>query len=235
MRSNGVSPHDPDALNRIQWGRICPNVSSFAWAKGKGFAEYVELVVAYQGQGRQSEWSYRWNPQVGLNNEVSPDDKKLPPDFQKVASIPVSPHSPEERKKDVDDVMTWMCSKKPNSLDLTGDFKNFDQLLPKKKGQKPEDLVKESEGTLDWMKNKWVKPSDNNGDVPDFNKLGLIPVPTNKESLESDWNRQPLDKIPGVPDEELLCSSTFEFLSKKQKDNNNNCSVCWWLSGRKSA
>jgi hypothetical protein len=76
-----------------------------------------------------------------------------------------------DRKKDVDDVRTWLRSKKADSLDPAGDFKKIDQLLPKKKGQKPEDRAKEIEGALDWMRNKGMKPSDDGDDVPAFNKL----------------------------------------------------------------
>ena len=54
-------------------------------------------------------------------------------------SVPVSRHSPEERKNDVDDILDWIRSKKDDLKDPTGEIKKVEQLLPQKSVQKPQD------------------------------------------------------------------------------------------------
>ena len=89
--------------------------------------------------------------------------------FGKLNSVPVSQHSPEERKKDMEDILDWIRSKKDDSKDPTGVFKKVDQLLPEKPSWKiehmrlnsvrvsqrsPEERKKDVEDILDWIPSK---------------------------------------------------------------------------------
>jgi hypothetical protein len=87
---------------------------------------------------------------------VSPDDKELQEGFDKLPSIPVSRRSPEKRKADDDDVITWLRNGMSDSEDPTGEFKKIDQMLPKKKGESPQDRARDIESGLDWCRNKGV-------------------------------------------------------------------------------
>jgi hypothetical protein len=60
-----------------------------------------------------------------------PDDEEDVPPFDKLNSIPITRRTPEDRKKDVDDALTWIRNGKDDSDDPTGDFEKIDQLLPK--------------------------------------------------------------------------------------------------------
>jgi hypothetical protein len=77
-------------------------------------------------------------------------------------------------------VMTWMHSNKPDSLDPTGDFKKIDQLMPLRQGQTPEDQVRDIVGAMDWTRNQ--EPDDKE-EVPPFDKLNSIPI-TRRRSQE---------------------------------------------------
>ena len=63
-------------------------------------------------------------------------------------------------------VLNWLRKGKDSKVDTTGDFAKVEQLLPKKKGQKPEDRAKDIESVLDWMQNKNLS----SGDVTDSPK-----------------------------------------------------------------
>ena len=54
-------------------------------------------------------------------------------------SVPVSRRSPKELKNDVGDIRYWICSKKDDLKDLTGEINKVEQLLPQKSVQKPQD------------------------------------------------------------------------------------------------
>jgi hypothetical protein len=92
-----------------------------------------------------------------------------------VPSFPPQPRGPS-CQEDIDNVLTWIRSKKVDSNDPTGgDFKKIDQLLSMKRGQEPEDRACDIEAALDWMCNTGVSPADD--DVVDkLNKDGCIPV-----------------------------------------------------------
>ena len=57
-------------------------------------------------------------------------------------------------------MLNWLRKGKGSKVDTTGDFAKVEQLLPKKKGQKPEDRAKDIESVLDWMRNKDLSPGD---------------------------------------------------------------------------
>ena len=63
-------------------------------------------------------------------------------------------------------MLNWLRKGKDSKVDTTGDFAKVEQLLPKKKGQKPEDRAKDIESVLDWMQNKNLS----SGDVTDSPK-----------------------------------------------------------------
>merc|ERR1712106_326118 len=76
---------------------------------------------------------------------------------------------------DVDAVMNWLRNPEDESLDPSGDFTRVDQMIPKKKGQKPKDRARDIESALDWMRNHDVSPDDEEF-VDEFEKLGSIPM-----------------------------------------------------------
>ena len=61
--------------------------------------------------------------------------------FGQLNSVRVSQRSPEERKKDVEDILDWIRSKKDDWKDPTGVFKKVDQLLPEKPSWKIEHMI----------------------------------------------------------------------------------------------
>jgi hypothetical protein len=56
----------------------------------------------------------------------------------------------------VDNVLTWIRSKKEDSKEPTDEFKKIDQLMPAKRGQPSENRARDIESALDWMRNKRV-------------------------------------------------------------------------------
>ena len=110
------------------------------------------------------------------NNEVDPKDRTLPLFLGVDEGGPMQQfvRSPEERKKQEDDIMKWLLNLKVSSLDPTSDFE-VDELLPKKPGQKAKDRAKQIEGGLDWMRNKGMKPFQDDS-TPPIEKLGSIPI-----------------------------------------------------------
>merc|ERR1711935_1144789 len=110
------------------------------------------------------------------NNDVSPHDESLKPDFDLLPSVPISRRTPEVRKEDMDNVLGWLRQNKDPSFDLSGEFTKVDQFLPEKKGQKPKERAREIENTLDWMRSAALKPSAEL-DIPlGFEKLGSVPI-----------------------------------------------------------
>ena len=61
--------------------------------------------------------------------------------FGKLNSVRVSKRSPEKCKKDVEDILDWIRSKKDDWKDPTGVFKKVDQLLPEKPSWKIEHMI----------------------------------------------------------------------------------------------
>jgi hypothetical protein len=57
-----------------------------------------------------------------------PDEETVPFELLTVRSIPVSYRSPEERKKDIDDILIWRRHGKPETddTDTTDEFKKID-------------------------------------------------------------------------------------------------------------
>jgi len=108
------------------------------------------------------------------NHDVSPStvDEN---EFKKLGSVPLSRRSPEERQSELNDVLTWLRNKKPDSMDPSGQFKKIDQMLPRKKNQRTKDRANDIESALDWCRNNGVRPGDEDGNVPGFNKIGSVP------------------------------------------------------------
>ena len=87
----------------------------------------------------------------------------------------MSRRSPEERKKDVDNVLNWLRNGQHYSMDPTGEFKKIDQMLPQKRKQSPKDRARDIEGALDWMRNNGVSPFDDDV-TKKFEKLSSVPI-----------------------------------------------------------
>ena len=50
--------------------------------------------------------------------------------IEKLGSIPVSRRTPEDREKDIDDIVRWLRNGKDDSDDPTGEFENINQMVP---------------------------------------------------------------------------------------------------------
>ena len=79
----------------------------------------------------------------------------------------MSRRTPEERAKDLEDILNWMRNKgKDDDVnDPTGNFRKFDLMLPNKRDQTPEERAREIKGSLDWMRNNGVSPDDDDAIV----------------------------------------------------------------------
>merc|ERR1712048_1416024 len=88
----------------------------------------------------------------------------------------ISKRTPEQRAKDLRDIMSWMRNLEDGSLDPTGDFRKIDSILPKKRGQSKRERALEIENALDWVRNTSAFPGYDSENVSDFTKLGSIPV-----------------------------------------------------------
>merc|ERR1712244_89626 len=106
----------------------------------------------------------------------STDDITTSP-LAKIPSFPIERRSPEDRRKDVDDITDWIRKGRPDDADTpSNEFSTIDQMLPSKKNQSPDDRAKDVEGMLNWMRSNNI-PS----------------VSTSDDSINS-----PLDKIPSA-------------------------------------
>merc|ERR1712203_1167463 len=112
-----------------------------------------------------------WSREKG----VEPASLKPVPDFDKLPSKAVSRKTPEDRKKDVEDVVDWLRSGKPVTKDIEETFETIDQLLPEKPEEKPQDRAKDIESVVDWCREKGVSPASLKP-VPDFDKVPSKPV-----------------------------------------------------------
>ena len=65
--------------------------------------------------------------------------------IEKLGSIPVSRRTPEDREKDIDDIVRWLRNGKDDSDDPTVEFEKIDQMVSSKPGQKPKDRARDIE------------------------------------------------------------------------------------------
>jgi len=108
----------------------------------------------------------------------------------KVGNLPISRRSPEERKKDVNDVLSWIRGDRIADLDPSGEFGKLDHILPVKKKQSSKNRARDIECTLDWCRSLGVRPA-NIDSIPDSIKMNSIPIPV--RGLEE--RRRELDNI----------------------------------------
>ena len=67
--------------------------------------------------------------------------------IEKSGSIPVSRRTPEDREKDIDDIVRWLRNGKDDSDDPTVEFEKIDQMVSSKPGQKPKDRARDIESS----------------------------------------------------------------------------------------
>ena len=65
--------------------------------------------------------------------------------IEKSGSIPVSRRTPEDREKDIDDIVRWLRNGKDDSDDPTVEFEKIDQMVSSKPGQNPKDRARDIE------------------------------------------------------------------------------------------
>ena len=107
------------------------------------------------------------------NHNISTDDDILPA-LSKTGNLPISRRSPEERKKDVNDVLSWIRGDKVSALDPSGVFRKLDHLLPEKKKMSSKNRAREIERTLDWCRSLGVKPADIDS-IPGSIEMNSVP------------------------------------------------------------
>jgi hypothetical protein len=118
--------------------------------------------------------------------------KESPEAFKKLESIPVRDRrSPEEKAKDVEDIMEWLRSPKDKEGLETAPFQKVDQLLPEKPGQNPKERAKDIDNILTWLRHDGVDLAKD--DSPDaFKKIANVPMP---DGRTPDENAKDIDAI----------------------------------------
>jgi hypothetical protein len=115
---------------------------------------------------------------------VDPEDIDDETAFSKLGSIPMTQSMPEERKKEVENVLRWLGDGKPIDHDSADEFRRLDQILPTKKGESPEDRARDIESALDWCRSNNVSSIDEDV-INNFSKIASFPL-----SLRSPEDRQ---------------------------------------------
>merc|ERR1712032_1688718 len=107
-------------------------------------------------------------------------ERETPSGMEKIPSIPVKRRSPEDRQKDVDNIIDWIRKGRPSNLDSpTNEFKTIDQMLPTKKKQSADDRANDVEGVLNWIRTNNIPsvPTFDENELPSgIDKLSSIPV-----------------------------------------------------------
>jgi len=165
------------------------------------FSRLDQILPKRKGQpledrARDIEQALDWT----RNYFVSAEPPEADGEFNTVGLLGLTRRTPEERKGDVDAVMSWMRSSKPESIDSTGEFSNVNQLLPRRKKKSPDDRVPEIERALDWMRCNGGTPSDDLPPLKDFEKIPSLPVSRRSPEKRADdvdnalkWLRNPED------------------------------------------
>ena len=199
MRNSDVSPVDDASLEKFKKMGGIPVSSRTPEQRTKDLAdvltwirspindvasdptgEFMKLNVMLPKQRGQTpedraaqiESALDWSRTKDGGND--PTDQPMP-SFTKGGSLPISRRAPEQRQAELDSVTSWIRNGKPDSEDPSGDFKRFDQLLPRKPRQSSEARAREIEGTMDWMRNTGVTPFDD-ANLDNFKTIGSIPV-----------------------------------------------------------
>eukprot|EP00536_Pseudo-nitzschia_multiseries_P019205 jgi/Psemu1/59493/gm1.59493_g len=108
------------------------------------------------------------------------------------AFTPSTSQSPEDRLTDVDDIVSWIRSGKPDDVEggNADGFKAIDQTLPAKRRQSPEDRARDIESVLDYCRSVGMDPSEFDGSVGPFSKAGSLPISS----------KSPEDRLTDVDD-----------------------------------
>eukprot|EP00934_Nitzschia_sp_Nitz4_P009075 Nitzschia sp. Nitz4//scaffold279_size24496//752//7097//NITZ4_008380-RA/size24496-exonerate_est2genome-gene-0.13-mRNA-1//-1//CDS//3329545391//9065//frame0 len=200
MRNHGVKPGDLKPLEKfkklgtIPVSRRTPEQrakdldDTMNWLRKKGkkggkadptgdFAKLDAILPRKKDQSpelraRQIEGALDWVRTCDVTSSSPPESEKP----MVAPSIAFARRTPEERKKSVDDVLTWLRNGMKDSDDSSGDFRRLNGLLPQRKGtQSDEDRAREIEGAMDWLRNNSVAPSCVKEEM-DLTNAGFVPV-----------------------------------------------------------
>merc|ERR1712176_1052043 len=88
------------------------------------------------------------------SNSASPDVDDIIDKYSDLGSIPVSSRTPEQRQKDLQDILHWIRHKGENDTinDPNECFRKLDAALPVKPNQKRKDRSRQIEKFLDWTR-----------------------------------------------------------------------------------
>jgi hypothetical protein len=94
------------------------------------------------------------------------------PAFDAIGSSAIRRRSPEQKAKDLQDVLNLMRKGKDQGEEEddmygpTAEFRKLDNLLPTKRGQTPEDRTREIEGALDRLRSQGTTPDPDEATTP---------------------------------------------------------------------
>ena len=93
-----------------------------------------------------------------MRNRVIDEDTAEPSTlpFQKLSSVPMDRRTPQQKARDVEDILNWQRNPKENAGPETEPFRQVDQLLPSKPGQTPVERANDIDNTLTWLRNGGV-------------------------------------------------------------------------------
>jgi hypothetical protein len=172
MRNNGVAPAalaDIESFSKVGFlpaSRRTPEQraqdldSALNWLRNKGadddaldptgdFRRLDSAMPRKSGENdedraRQIESALDWLREKSMN----PAFEEGVPSFKKSSGIPLCSRTPNERIRDVKDVLQWIRNGRKPSDDATGNFRKVDQVLPRRIGQSPETRARDIEAAL---------------------------------------------------------------------------------------
>jgi hypothetical protein len=110
------------------------------------------------------------------NHGVKPVSDPTILDFESIGTVQIKRRSPDDRKKEIDNILNWIRSGKPHDEDSCEIYCKIDQMLRATKGQTPRDRARNIESALDWMRNTGVAPDVDDDYTPANRNENFIPV-----------------------------------------------------------
>ena len=172
MRNNGVAPAvlvNIDAFGKvgsIPVSRRTPEQraqdrdSALNWLRNKGSEDdaldptgdfrRLDSSLPRKSPGndeeraRQIESALDWIREKSVNGAFDEDI----PSLKKSSGIPLCSRTPDDRIRDMKDVLQWIRNGRKPSDDATGNFRKVDQVLPRRIGQAPETRARDIETAL---------------------------------------------------------------------------------------
>ena len=133
---------------------------------------------APEASANETVKALNWMRNKGLHPDGTDADAYVPT-FEPTGYTGVTRRSPDQRAKDLQDILNWMRKgkgqgkKKEDRYDPTAGFRKLDTLLAKKKGETPEDRARDIEGALDWLRSQGTSPVGDES-ILSLEKIGTV-------------------------------------------------------------